>query len=88
MDGVSLMPCLHGQCNSALVALAAPGLLAINGVGVEVAGALLVTVGDNPERLCSEASFARPWLRWLPSRGSDDPRDDLPSQNENLSRGE
>jgi len=53
-----------------------------------VAGALLVTVGDNPERLCSEASFARPWLRWLPSRGSDDPRDDLPSQNENLSRGE
>jgi len=28
-------------------------------VGVEVAGALLVTVGDNPERLCSEASFAR-----------------------------
>ncbi len=43
----------------ALVALAAPGLLAINGVGVEVAGALLVRVGDNPERLCSEASFAR-----------------------------
>jgi transposase len=43
----------------ALVALAAPGLLGINGVGVEVAGALLVTVGGNPERLGSEASFAR-----------------------------
>ncbi len=43
----------------ALVVLAAPDLLGINGVGVEVAGALLVTAGDNPERLGSEASFAR-----------------------------
>jgi len=42
-----------------LVVEAAPGLLAINGVGVEVAGALLVAAGDNPERLRGEASFAR-----------------------------
>ena len=37
---------------------AAPRLLALFGVGPEVAGALLVTAGDNPERLRSEGSFA------------------------------
>jgi transposase len=36
----------------------APTLLAIHGVGPDVAGALLSAVGDNPGRLCSEASFA------------------------------
>ena len=41
-----------------LVATAAPALLAVNGVGVEVAGALLVAAGDNPARLADEASFA------------------------------
>jgi transposase len=41
-----------------LTAIAAPGLLAKPGVGAEVAGQLLVTAGDNPERLRSEASFA------------------------------
>jgi transposase len=41
-----------------LTALAAPGLLAKTGVGVDVAAQLLVTAGDNPERLRSEASFA------------------------------
>lgn len=35
-----------------------PRLLERNGIGVEVAGQLLVTAGDNPERLRSEASFA------------------------------
>lgn len=35
-----------------------PLLLELPGVGVEVAGQLLVTAGDNPERLRSEASFA------------------------------
>jgi transposase len=43
---------------SQLVATAAPTLLAVNGVGVEVAGALLVAAGDNPARLADEASFA------------------------------
>jgi transposase len=38
---------------------AAPGLLALPGVGTDVAGALLVAAGDNPERLSSEAAFAR-----------------------------
>jgi transposase len=41
-----------------LVNTAAPELLAIKGVGVEVAGALLVTAGDNPHRLRNEAAFA------------------------------
>jgi transposase len=37
----------------------APALLAIHGVGYETAGQLLVTAGDNPDRLRSERSFAR-----------------------------
>jgi len=41
-----------------LVTDIAPRLLALNGVGADVAGQLLVTVGDNPERLRSEAAFA------------------------------
>jgi transposase len=41
-----------------LAAAAAPGLLARRGVGAEVASALLVVAGDNPERLRSEAAFA------------------------------
>jgi transposase len=43
-----------------LVALAAPSLVAVKGVGTDVAGALLTAAGDNPERLVSEASFAAP----------------------------
>jgi transposase len=41
-----------------LVAAAAPELLAVKGVGADIAGALLVAVGDNPDRLRSEAAFA------------------------------
>ena len=41
-----------------LVAAAAPTLMALPGVGVDTAGQLLVTVGDNPQRLRSEAAFA------------------------------
>lgn len=41
-----------------LVNAAAPRLIALPGVGTETAGQLLVTAGDNPERLTSEASFA------------------------------
>jgi transposase len=36
----------------------APELVAQVGIGTEVASALMVAVGDNPERLGSEASFA------------------------------
>jgi len=41
-----------------LVTAAAPRLLALRGVGPEVAGQLLATAGDNPDRLRSEAAFA------------------------------
>jgi transposase len=41
-----------------LVAKTAPSLLALHGVGVDGAAALLVTAGDNPERLRSEAAWA------------------------------
>ena len=41
-----------------LVAEAAPGMLALLGVGTDHAATLLVAAGDNPQRLQSEASFA------------------------------
>ena len=41
-----------------LTEAAAPALSSLKGVGPDVAGALLVAAGDNPERLRSEASFA------------------------------
>jgi transposase len=41
-----------------LVAAAAPTLCALKGVGTDVAGAVLVAAGDNPERLRSEGAFA------------------------------
>jgi transposase len=41
-----------------LVASTAPELLAVKGIGTDIAGALLVAAGDNPERLHSEAAFA------------------------------
>jgi transposase len=41
-----------------LVAAINPALVALPGVGPDVAGQLLVTAGDNPHRLRSEAAFA------------------------------
>ena len=41
-----------------LVAATAPKLLAVFGVGTDTAAALLVTAGDNPERLRSEPAWA------------------------------
>jgi transposase len=41
-----------------LVAAINPVLLTANGVGTDVAGQLLVTAGENHERLTSEAAFA------------------------------
>jgi transposase len=43
---------------SKLVEKTAPELLSLYGVGVDTAAALLVTAGDNPERLRSEAAWA------------------------------
>ena len=44
---------------TSLVAAAAPELLALFGLGPDTAAALLVAAGDNPERLHSEAAWAR-----------------------------
>jgi transposase len=41
-----------------LIEQTAPTLLAMYGVGLDVAGQLLATVGDNPDRLRSDAAFA------------------------------
>jgi transposase len=41
-----------------LVTKTAPQLLELHGVGVDTAAALLVTAGDNPDRLRSEAAWA------------------------------
>lgn len=41
-----------------LVAAISPALAAVNGVGADVAGQLLVTAGENHSRLRSEAAFA------------------------------
>lgn len=48
-----------GEQITMLVAAAAPQMLELVGVGPEVAGQLLVTAGDNPERMRSESAFAR-----------------------------
>jgi transposase len=42
-----------------LVNRAAPELMTIHGIGPSVAAQLLITAGDNPERLRSEAAFAQ-----------------------------
>jgi transposase len=44
---------------TALVRVAAPDLVDLFGVGVELAGQFLVTAGDNPERIRTEAAFAK-----------------------------
>jgi transposase len=41
-----------------LIAHACPDLLAIHGVGPETAAQLLITAGDNPDRLATSAAFA------------------------------
>lgn len=48
----------HDADLAALTRAAAPNLLKLLGVGPEVAGQLLATAGDNPDRLRSESAFA------------------------------
>lgn len=43
----------------AIVEHIAPDLVALHGVGSEIAGQLLITAGDNTERLKTEAAFAK-----------------------------
>jgi transposase IS116/IS110/IS902 family protein len=51
------IPILHKQITTVLTAYA-PKLLGCYGVGPDTAAALLITAGDNPTRMHSEASFA------------------------------
>jgi transposase len=41
-----------------LVAEAAPGLVAVEGISTDTAASLLIAAGDNPQRMRSEAAFA------------------------------
>ncbi|WP_370542194.1 IS110 family transposase [Amycolatopsis sp. FDAARGOS 1241] len=43
----------------ALVRATAPDLVALHGVGIEIAGQFLVTAGDNADRIRNEAAFAK-----------------------------
>jgi transposase len=47
-----------GELLEPLVAAINPALVAVNGVGPDTAGQLLVTAGENHDRLTSEAAFA------------------------------
>jgi transposase len=47
-----------GAAIAALAAAAAPGLTARTGIGPQSAAALLITAGDNPDRISTEAAFA------------------------------
>lgn len=49
----------HAAALDALTAEAAPTLRAAFGMGVDVAAEMLIVVGDNPERIRSEAAFAK-----------------------------
>jgi transposase len=42
-----------------ITAAAAPRLRAVDGVGPDTAATLLSAIGDNPDRICSDAAFAR-----------------------------
>jgi len=53
-DEIRIIDAMLGE----LVAAVAPSLLELYGVGVDAAASLLVTAGDNPDRLRSEASWA------------------------------
>ena len=48
----------HQQHLSTIIGTCAPDLLARPGIGPDTAAALLITAGDNPDRLTSEAAFA------------------------------
>ncbi|MGH9091425.1 MAG: transposase [Acidimicrobiales bacterium] len=68
---------------SELVRVTSPDLLSLHGVGVDSAATLLVTAGDNPGRLRSEAAWAHlcgvapieassgKVTRYCPDRGGD-----------------
>ncbi len=49
---------LAGQLKTIVTKTAPPKMLELQGVGPDVAAALMIAAGDNPQRLHSEASFA------------------------------
>jgi transposase len=51
-----------------LVVQVAPELVSLTGIGTDHAATLLIVAGDNPQRLKSEASFARASLRSVAHR--------------------
>jgi len=48
----------HQQQMTTLITDCAPKLLEQHGIGPDTAAALLITAGDNPDRLTSEVAFA------------------------------
>ena len=62
-----------------LVGEVAPELLSLLGVGPEVAGQLLTSAGDNPDRITSEAAFAH-LCGVRPGPGQQRPRSSAPTQ--------
>ncbi len=48
----------HQQHLTTIIGTCAPDLLARHGIGPDTAAALLITAGDNPDRLTNEAAFA------------------------------
>jgi endonuclease III len=53
-----------------LIEQTAPRLLALYGVGVEVAAVLLVAAGDNPSHVCLRAHTEMMRYRWIVRLGS------------------
>lgn len=51
---------VHQQHLTTIIGTCAPGLLARHGIGPDTAAALLITAGDNPDRLTDEAAFTAP----------------------------
>jgi hypothetical protein len=69
-----------------LATRAAPALLDVFGIGPDGAATMMVTAGDNPQRLRSEAAFAALWLQpdpclvWQDQPASTQPRRRPPGQ--------
>jgi transposase len=50
----------HDAHLDTLAATLAPKLVQAHGIGTGTAAEMLILAGDNPERICSEAAFAKP----------------------------
>ena len=61
----------HDAALEALTASCAPAMLEAHGISTGTAAEMLILVGDNPERIRSEAAFAKLWapVRFQPRAG-------------------